>query len=156
LPSSDIFLVGRASTRIRNLCCKNLFAKCGEGVNVEHGAVFGNGMGVEIGDYSGIGINANIDMATIGRYVMMGPDVIILSTNHRFDDVNLPMGFQGFGVSKRVIIEDDCWIGARTIILPGRRIGKGAVVGAGSVVTKDVPPFAVVAGNPAAILKYRT
>lgn len=54
-----------------------------------------------------------------------------------------------------IIIEDDVWIGANSVILPGVTIKKGAVVGAGSVVTKDVPSYAVVCGNPARVIKYR-
>ena len=62
---------------------------------------------------------------------------------------------QGFTPPRAVIIEDDVWIGARVTILPGVHIGKGSVLGAGSVITSDVPPYAVVGGNPARVLKYR-
>lgn len=58
-------------------------------------------------------------------------------------------------IAKPVIICDDVWVGANSVILPGITIGKGAVVGAGSVVTKDVPAYAIVMGNPAKIKKYR-
>ena len=56
--------------------------------------------------------------------------------------------------SAPVVIEDDVWLGFRSIILPGISLGKGSVVGAGAVVTKDVPPYAVVVGNPGRIIKY--
>ena len=75
--------------------------------------------------------------------------------NHAFDRTDIPMNQQGFTPEKPIVIEDDVWIGARVIILPGVHIGTGAVVGAGAVVTKDVPDYAVVGGNPARILKMR-
>ncbi|MCD6461281.1 MAG: acyltransferase [Thermoplasmata archaeon] len=90
----------------------------------------------------------------IGNNVLIGPRVIIHSANHRFADRETPIRYQGHEY-RRVVIEDDVWIGGGAIILPGVRIGKGAVVGAGAVVTKDVPPFSVVAGVPARVIKER-
>jgi maltose O-acetyltransferase len=92
----------------------------------------------------------------VGKDVMMGPHVIIIGENHNSTDLEIPMRLQGYKIFPPVRIEDDVWIGARAIILPGLTIGKGAIIGAGSVVTKDVPPYAICAGNPARILKYRT
>nr|WP_231134366.1 DapH/DapD/GlmU-related protein [Motilibacter deserti] len=65
------------------------------------------------------------------------------------------MNQQGFVDDRPVVIEDDVWIGANVVILPGRTISTGSIVGAGSVVTKDVPPRTVVAGNPAVVVKNR-
>ena len=62
---------------------------------------------------------------------------------------------QGFENTKPVVIEDDVWIGGRVIILPGVHVGTGCVIGAGAVVTRDTPPYTIVAGNPAKIKKYR-
>lgn len=62
-------------------------------------------------------------------------------------------GTEGPELGKSIVIEEDCWLGGNVVILPGVRIGRGSTVGAGSVVTKDVPPFVVVAGNPARILR---
>lgn len=86
---------------------------------------------------------------------MMGPDVIILTSIHRFDDVLIPMCQQSNSEQRKVTIGDDVWIGTRVIIMPGVTIGNGVVIGAGSIVTKDVPNYAVVAGVPAKIIKYR-
>jgi len=155
LPVSYNPFIGKSSKKARYFCCKHLFAKCGKNVNVEHGADFESGKNIEIGDNSGLGIDSKIGMATIGDNVMMGPNVLIISKNHKYSDLDKPMLAQGGEEHKRVFIGDDCWIGSRVIILPGRRIGKGAVVGAGAVVTRDVPDFAVVGGNPARIIKYR-
>jgi maltose O-acetyltransferase len=92
---------------------------------------------------------------TIGADVMMGPDVVILTTNHIFENTDIPMDQQGIANELPVTIEDDVWIGTRVIILPGRHIGRGSIIGAGSVVTKDIPPFAIVGGNPAKVIRYR-
>ena len=86
---------------------------------------------------------------------MMGRDVIIMASSHKFDDCNIPMRLQGYKPVKEVIIEDDVWIGHRVIILPGVNIGKGSIIGAGSVVTRDVPQYAIVGGIPAKIIRYR-
>ncbi|MCH7415767.1 acyltransferase [Belliella sp. R4-6] len=104
-----------------------------------------------IGPYSYIGCSGYIE---IGDNVMMSPRVSIYSENHNFGDVALPMIDQGVTRSF-VKIEDDCWIAANSIILAGVTVGKGSIVAAGSVVTKDVPPFSIVGGNPAKIIKSR-
>ena len=110
----------------------------------------------QIGDYSGIGYNCIInDGVTIGSHVMMGPNVTIYTKNHCMKDLAKPMRLQGMTECKPVIIEDDVWIGGQVCILPGVKIGTGAVVGACAVVSKDVPPYAVVVGNPARVVKFR-
>lgn len=140
--------------KLRAVCGKLLLAKCGKEVNIEKNANFA--YAVELGDYSGLGINCTISGRTlIGAHVMMGPDVCILTKNHRFDRIDIPMDQQGMSNEKPVTICDDVWIGTRVIILPGVTIGTGAVIGAGAVVTKDVPPYAIVGGAPAKLLKYR-
>jgi acetyltransferase-like isoleucine patch superfamily enzyme len=85
---------------------------------------------------------------------MMSPRVSLYAENHVFDDPSIPMKEQGVRRSF-IKIEDDCWIAANSIILAGVTIGKGSVVAAGSVVTHDVPPYSVVAGSPARIIKQR-
>lgn len=86
---------------------------------------------------------------------MMGPYCLIYTSNHCMDRVDVPMWRQGFTEVRPVVIEDDVWIGARVTLLPGVHIGRGSVIGAGSVVTKDVPAYSIVGGNPARVLKYR-
>ena len=90
----------------------------------------------------------------IGSNVLIGPHCIIQSQNHVFEDVTKPICLQGY-VRKPVKIEDDCWIGARVIILPGVHIGRGSVIGAGSVVTKSIPPYSVAVGSPARVIRSR-
>lgn len=86
---------------------------------------------------------------------MMGPDVVILSGGHVFDRTDIPMRLQGGKKSRPTVIGDDVWIGTRAIIMPGVRIGSGVIIGAGAVVTKDVPDYAIVGGVPAKVLRYR-
>jgi acetyltransferase-like isoleucine patch superfamily enzyme len=92
---------------------------------------------------------------TVGDFVGIGPHVQILTSQHVIDnDLTRPIITREQEYLE-VVIEDDCDIGIGSIILPGVRIGRGSVVGAGSVVTKDVPPCSVVAGNPAVLLRER-
>lgn len=96
LPTSTTRIFGKISKKVRQICALVLFAKCGTNVNIEHGASFGGGSKLEIGDHSGIGINCQVPFDTrIGKYVMMGFDVVIIRQNHRFDRVDVPMMFQG-------------------------------------------------------------
>lgn len=86
---------------------------------------------------------------------MMGPYVFIYTQNHNFSRTDISMDQQGWSEEKPVVIEDDVWIGARVTILPGVVIGSGSIIGASAVVTKSVPPYSVVAGNPAKVVKNR-
>lgn len=140
--------------KFRGFCAGLMILKCGKNVNVEKGAYFGSR--VVIGDNSGIGVRAFVDNdVEIGRDVMMGPDCVILTKNHMIDRLDIPMWKQGFTDYKKVVIENDVWIGTRVIILPGVHIGSGSVIGAGSIVTHDVEDNAIVAGNPAKLIRYR-
>ena len=140
--------------KLRACCGKLMLEKCGTNVNIEKNAEFSTR--ISLGDYSGIGVNARIaGKCTIGKYVMMGPNCTIYSRNHEYSDISRPMMEQGYSEDKEVVIGDDVWIGGNVTILPGVKIGSHSIIGACSVVTKDVPEYAVVAGNPAQIKKYR-
>lgn len=140
---------------IRRFCVKRCFEFCGKDVNVEKGAKFGTGTGIHIGDGSGIGVNCSIHgPLTIGTDVMMGPEVVILTNSHKYNRVDVPMNKQGSFIEP-VVIGNDVWIGTRAIILPGVRIGNGVIIGAGAIVTKDVPDYAVMGGVPAKIIRFR-
>lgn len=116
------------------------------------------GEGLKIGNHSNIGPYCYIGCSgyiEIGNHVMMSPRVSIYAENHVFERTDITIKEQGVR-KQSVKIEDDCWIAANSIILAGVTIGRGSVVAAGSVVTKDVPPYSVVAGVPAQIIKQRS
>ncbi|MBI4687083.1 MAG: acyltransferase [Nitrospirae bacterium] len=134
---------------VRYIFAKGIIKQCGKNVDVQNRARFSYNL--VIGDNSGLGENCRVNPGVIiGSNVMMGPDVIILTQNHTYTRET----YNGFE-KKPVIIEDNVWIGYRVIILPGVHVGRNAIIGAGAVVSKDVPPYAVVGGVPARVIKMR-
>ena len=145
---------GKRAKKMREKPARKFLAYVGKDVNIEKGAIITSSM--EIGDRSGVGINAKMHgKVVIGKDVMMGPECIIYTQNHAFNDITIPMCEQGSSEEKPVTIGDDVWIGGRVIILPGVNVGSHSIIGAGAVVTKDVPEYAIVGGNPAKVIKYR-
>ena len=157
LPATDNrYIFSKLIRKIRSSVALYLFDSCGSNINIEKDADFGSGQGISIGDNSGLGINCRVrGPLTIGNDVMMGPDVVIMTNSHNFDRIDIPMNVQGSAIPKKVIIGNDVWIGTRVIILPGVTIGNGVIIGAGAVVTKDIPDMAIVGGCPAKIIRYR-
>ena len=86
---------------------------------------------------------------------MLSRNYFILSRNHAYDCVDIPIIEQGFKPRLQTVIEDDCWIGLRSILTPGRHVKKGTIVAMGSVLTKDFPEYSVVGGAPAKLIKSR-
>lgn len=115
------------------------------------------GEGLRMGDGSNIGAFSYIGCSgfiAIGDRVMMGPRVTMIAENHVFDGTDIPIKEQG--VRRAAIrVEDDCWLGAGSTILAGVTIGHDSIVAAGAVVTRDVPPFCIVGGVPAQVLRSR-
>lgn len=102
------------------------------------------------GAYSYIGRRCWIcPRVTMGRYVMVASEVVILGGDHRFDMAGTPMMFSGRPSVPPTFIEDDVWIGYRAAINAGVRVGRGSIVAAHAVVTQDVPPYTIVGGVPA-------
>lgn len=158
LPKSTMPVFGKMSMGFRRWCCRHLFAECGRKLNVEQGAYFGNGKDIRVGDLVGFGKNFTMHnrILNVDDYLMMGEDVMFLGGGHGFDRIDIPMGLQESKGKTPLYIAGDVWIGARVMVLPGcKRIGHGAIIGAGSIVTKDVPDYAIMGGNPAKVLKYR-
>lgn len=146
----------RLAYAVRRALCRWIFAACGRDVIIKSGAYFGDGRLIRIGDRSQLGQNCRVENdLTLGCDVVMGPDVYIMSSAHSFERLDIPVNQQGAEPRRPVVIEDDVWLGARVIVMPGVRIGSQAVVGAGSVVTRDVPPRAVVVGVPARAVRCR-
>ncbi|MCB9593486.1 MAG: acyltransferase [Sandaracinaceae bacterium] len=131
----------------------------GAGVYVGHGAILhGYHKGdLRIGDGTWIGPQCFFHAAghlTLGRNVGVGPSVKIITSAHQEAGRDVPILHSPIGFAP-VVVEDDADLGVGAIVLPGVTIGRGAQVGAGAVVTRDVPAYAVVAGNPARVLRER-
>ncbi len=121
---------------------------------IEDFCTVNNGVGdVEIGFNTLIGMsNVIIGPINIGNNVIFAQNVVASGLNHEYRDINLPISEQKILVSP-IVIEDDCWIAANSVITAGVTIGRHSVVAAGSVVTKSIPPYSVAAGNPAKVIK---
>lgn len=108
------------------------------------------------GAWSYIGPNCRVYPHTkIGKYTMLAYNVSIIGGDHNYRNPVMPTVFNGRDKAAETIIGDDCWIGANSLIMTGVTIGDGAIVAAGSVVTKDVPAYAIVGGVPAKVIKLR-
>lgn len=129
------FALGRHSV-VESYCCIN------------------NAVGdITIGDHTRIGIHCTvIGPVCIGNHVNLAQGITVTALNHNFEDSAQRIDQQGVS-TKQVVIEDDVWIGANAVILPGVTVGRHAVVAAGAVVTSDVPDYSVVGGVPAKIIK---
>jgi galactoside O-acetyltransferase len=114
---------------------------------------------IVIGDNVALNFNVMINAdcggtIIIGNDVRIGPYTVMRAANHRFDAMDLPIYKQGHD-SGQIIVEDDVWLGAHVTLLPNIKIGKSSIIGAGSVVTSDIPPFSIAAGIPAKVIKRR-
>lgn len=152
-PSSDSKVRFKAK-EIRGFLVRKFVKSADKNINIDKGCDIP--FDLVIGHNSGIGMYSKIgSKVTIGSNVMIAPECYIYTQNHNFNRLDIPMCEQGISKAKPVIIGDDVWIGIRVTILSGVKIGQGAVIGAGSIVTKNVEPYSIVAGNPARIVKFR-
>lgn len=121
---------------------------------IEDFATVNNGVGhVNIGHHTIVGMgNVIIGPVTIGNEVMLAQNIVISGLNHGYEDVTISPRQQK-EICKQIIISDDVWIGSNVVITAGVTLGKHCIIGAGSVVTKDIPEFAVAVGNPAKVIK---
>ncbi|XOK08162.1 acyltransferase [Patiriisocius sp. Uisw_017] len=122
---------------------------------VEPNVYLSNTKGLTIGYNCRINENVFIQAATIGNNVLVAPNVAILSVSHHHERIDIPIVAQGDTESQPPQIQDDVWLARNVIIMPGVTIGKGAIVAAGAVVTKDVVPYTIVGGVPAKFIKKR-
>ena len=143
---------------------KSSFESCGKNVSVGRNTLFSGAENISVGNSVSIGSNA-VFLTTrakikIGDQVMMGPGVTLVTGDHRIDIVGKYMD-EVTDAEKRpeddmdIVMLGDNWIGANAVVLKGVTLGKGSVVSAGAVVTKDVPSYAIVGGVPAKIIKMR-
>jgi len=126
----------------------------GKKSTIESFSTINNGVGdVIIGDNTLIGMsNVIIGPVNIGNNVIFAQNIVASGLNHEYTDVNIPICQQKILIAP-IVIEDDCWIAANSVITSGVTIGKHSVVAGGSVVTKSIPPYSVAAGNPAKVIK---
>ncbi len=131
----------------------NLFY-LGKAAIIEDAALINNILGeVIIGDRSLVGIRSTIiGPVAIGNDVMLAQNIVLSGLNHGYEDINLSIR-EHKTVTKPITIKDEVWLGANVVVVSGVTIGKHSIVAAGSIVTKDVPPYTIVAGNPARIVK---
>lgn len=154
LPSRRWGIIGVWSDSLRRYLCRKLFKKTGRIFGVCRGVDFPPlACNITLGEHANLGPYASIQgngELIMGQHIMMGEGVHIYTQDHKING----MGFDGFQVGN-VTIGNHVWIGGRVIILKGVNIGDYAIIGAGAVVTKDVPSGAIVAGCPAKIIKFR-
>lgn len=139
--------------RLRGWAVGVYLSKCGKEPRVKSGAEISPN--ATLGDYSELGtrcmVQANVH---IGNNVIMGPDIKIYSRNHKFNRLDIPIKDQGKNYHESYI-GNDVWLGANVVITAGCSVGDHVIVAAGSVVTKNIPDFAVVGGVPAKVIKFR-
>ena len=141
------------SKKLRAFSVKLFIDYCGKNVDVGRKVKLSSKL--KLGDRSSIGDESYLQGdITIGNDVMMAPRCALIADNHKHDDTHKPMNTQGTDYGK-IIIGDDVWIGFGVTILANVTIGNGSICAAGAIITKDVPPYSIVGGNPAKVIKMR-
>jgi len=142
--------------KLRYFAISQILKNCGKNVIVKNKCTFGNGNRLTVGHRSQLGQNSRLGgRIDIGDDVLMGPDVVMMATSHEISDIHTPINQQGSTVEQKITIGNDVWIGTRAIVLPGVNIGDHSVVAAGAVVTKSFPPYSIIGGVPAKLIKTR-
>lgn len=155
LPASFWPGIGSASSWVRRWLLIGMGCKIGRACDIEPHVEVGFVPRLSIGFGCQINQNVTIRTARLGKYVMLAPGVVLLDRMHNFADPTVPMALQGDSRRKEIEIEDDVWIGQNAIIMPGLKIGTGAIIAAGAVVTRDVSAYDVVGGVPARVIRNR-
>lgn len=156
-----VFFSRRVLKRLRMYLYKPLFGCSGRRFFFDPGGIYSY-KNIFVADNVNLGIRpimlAELSEIRIGNNVMFGPEVVVVGGGHNMSRIGKYMinvhektGSEDLGV----IIDDDVWVGGRAILLRGVKVGRGAVVGAGAIVTKSPPPYSIVGGNPATVLGFR-
>lgn len=163
-PVDAVFtLAGRFRRAVRGYATVGRFAARGEDFSFDPDGIYSYGT-IYVGDHVNLGTGPTL-LATrstirIGNHVVFGPGVTVRGGNHRFDMVGRYIDSVGDDEKRPqddlgVVIEDDVWVGGNATILGGVTVSRGSVIGASAVVTKDVPAYSIVGGNPARVLRAR-
>jgi acetyltransferase len=153
LPHYQLHYTWPITNMIRRLSGKLMFDYCGKKVDIGRRISFSSRF--SLGDRSSVGDNTYIlGKVTIGNDVMMAANCAFIASNHNISRTDIPMNQQG-GSDEPIVVEDDVWICYGSTICAGVHIGKGAIIAAGAVVTKNVPEYTIVGGVPARVLRKR-
>ena len=149
----------RTATEQLQVSVEGVLEQTVDGVRIGRGCqLYAEGGTLDMGEDAalspGVTVDASGGLIRIGKQVAIGPGTVLRAANHCFDSLEKPIMLQGH-LYGEIVIEDDVWIAANCTITPGTRIGHGAVVGAGAVVTRDVEPYAIVGGVPARVIGSR-
>ena len=144
--------------RLRGHYYNYLLGHCGRNLRVSLGVHIRNPSLVSIGNDCYLGSDVQIyawnEKVTIGSNVLIAGGAKLISRNHAFENTDAPISSQGYK-NEPIVIEDDVWIGFNGVVLAGVTIGKGSIIGANSVVTKDVEPYSIMGGVPARMIRKR-
>jgi acetyltransferase-like isoleucine patch superfamily enzyme len=133
---------------------RNVILHKGVRIDIAGGGTLALGEGTSINTYSRIECGC---LVVLGNNVLIGPNVYISDRSHTYDNILIPIKDQGYTIKGKLEIGDNTWIGIHACVIGNVKIGKGCVIGANAVVTKDIPDYSVVVGNPARIVKqYNT
>lgn len=146
-------IVARWSYAFRAFCARRFVKSCGTHLTLGSNVTLSSQN--EIGDYVTINENCRVHGCRIEDYALIAPECYVITRNHRYEDPHTPVALQGYSEEKPPRIGRDVWIGARVTLLPAITLGTGSIVAAGSVVTRDVAPFAIVGGAPARVIGHR-
>jgi maltose O-acetyltransferase len=144
---------GKLGRVLRQACAQTLLENSGGWINIGPRVYLGDGSKILLGDQSSIGRDSRVEALHVADGVMIGPELLVIARNHVFDDPTVPIGWQGTTSLAAPTIGYGSWLGARVTLLPGVHIGRYCVIGAGSVVTRDIADYSVAAGNPARVIR---
>lgn len=153
LPSS-YYPLGKYFNALRKYTIRYIFP-LGSGSKIQSNVYFGSGENIQIGSNCQINENVRLNRVKIGDHVMVAPGVTILGRMHKYSETNIPMIVQGDVETRQTVIEEDVWIGTNVIVMPGIKISKGVIIGAGAVVTRDCQKYGIYVGVPAKLIKFR-
>ncbi len=146
------------SQRLRGYYYGQLLANCGKNFRVGVGARIRNPALVSVGSNCYLGEDAHLypwnEKIVIGNNVLIAAGAKIISRNHAFEKLGLPISSSGYN-NQPIIIDDDVWIGFNVVILAGVTIGRGSIIGANAVVTKNIEPYSIMGGVPARLIRKR-